>query len=211
MIIKINDINKQQLVNNNQFYPVVAYRMNDNHAKEYRIFDEGNSFTWIDKDIDVLCDDELNYYKCMGNNEMLFLYKEIDSDFFTNFYLEEDNFENIFKQLEGALKSIIMHDFNVDEIMQAIKQTDTNSDYFTLYLDCFFELANNEEINENMRYFTDYCEQLHENDIRKIVDYVQSIDSDEVKLFFENAEGTSAEIYGYQVIDKKCEICWKQL
>ena len=69
--------------------------------------------------------------------------------------------------------------------MQAIKQTDTNSDYFTLYLDCFFELANNEEINENMRYFTDYSEQLHENDIRKIVDYVESIDSDEVKLFFE--------------------------
>lgn len=185
MIIKANNIKKQQLVNNNQCYPVLAYRVNDNHAKEYRIFDEGNSFTWVDEDIDVLCDDELNYYKCKVNNEMLFLYKKIDSAFFTNFYLEEDNFVNIFKQLEGVLKSIVMCDFNVDEIMQAIKQTDTNSDYFTLYLDCFFELANNEKINENMRYFTDYCEHLHENDIRKIVDYVQSIDSDDVKLFFE--------------------------
>lgn len=54
MIIKVNNINNQQLVNENQIYPVLAYRINENEKKEYRIFDEGNSFTWIIDGVEVL-------------------------------------------------------------------------------------------------------------------------------------------------------------
>lgn len=204
MIIKISDERRQQLVNKNQLYPVLAYRVNANHVKEYRIFDEGNSFSWLDEHVDMLCNNESDYYMCMINSEMLFIHKKIESDFFVKFYLEEDEYGYILKQLDDALKAIIMQDLNVDEIMQALRQMDTTSYYFTLFLDCFFNLSDKEKIKENIRYFADCCDQLYENDIRKIVEYVESIDSEEVKYFFEHiascddiSDDIMNRVYGY--------------
>lgn len=185
MIIKIKEINQQQLVNENQIYPVVAYRVNSNQKKEYRIFDEGNSFMWIIDGVEILSNDESKYYECMVNDEIWYLYNLLDQDFFLNFYLEEDDFECILKQLKEALKKIVMQDLSTQEIMHAISQTDVKSDYFPLLIDCFFSIASIKEINENMRYFATICEQLYENDIKRIVDYVELIDSEEVKYFFE--------------------------
>lgn len=82
MIIKIKEINQQQLVNENQIYPVLAYRVNSNQIKEYRIFDEGNSFMWIIDGVEILSNDESKYYECMVNDEILYLYNLLDQDFF---------------------------------------------------------------------------------------------------------------------------------
>ncbi|MGN0161101.1 MAG: hypothetical protein ACI4AQ_06920 [Lachnospiraceae bacterium] len=185
MVLKNLRDTYQKSVFINQVYPVIAYRINSDNVKEYRIYDESRSFTWISDGIEIINESNFYYFEKIVNDEKMYLYKDIDDSFFTLFYLEGDDFEQIIDKLKIYMIEILSYDLSPRELSESIINVCKESNQIDVLLESFFLKAEEADISKFAFQLSDKLDKFCEAEIRILVNNMCKIKSLEIKDFFE--------------------------
>lgn len=185
MVLKIIRDIYQKSVFINQVYPVIAYRINSDNLKEYRIYDETRSFTWISDSIEIINESNFNYFEKIVNDEKMYLYKDIDASFFTRFYMEGDDFEQVIDKLKIYMIEILSYDLSPEELSDNIVNARKESNQIDILLESYFLKAEETDISKFAFQLSDKLEKFCEAEIRILVNNMCKIKSLEIKDFFE--------------------------
>lgn len=185
MVLKIIRDIYQKSVFINQVYPVIAYRINSDNLKEYRIYDETRSFTWISDSIEIINESNFNYFEKIVNDEKMYLYKDIDALFFTRFYMEGDDFEQVIDKLKIYMIEILSYDLSPEELSDNIINARKESNQIDILLESYFLKAEETDISKFAFQLSDKLEKFCEAEIRILVNNMCKIKSLEIKDFFE--------------------------
>lgn len=185
MVLKIIRDIYQRSVFINQVYPVIAYRINSDNVKEYRIYDETRSFTWISDGIEIINESNFNYFEKIVNDEKMYLYKDIDASFFTLFYMEGDDFEQVINKLKIYMIEILSYDLSPRELSDSIVNACKESNQIDVLLESYFLKAEEVDISKFAFQLSDKWEKFCEAEIRILVNNMCKIKSLEIKDFFE--------------------------
>lgn len=185
MVIKIKREIYQKSVCINQIYPVIAYRITSDNAKEYRIYDESCSFTWLNNGVEIVNESNSNYFEKIVNDEKMYLYKDIDASFFLRFYREGDDYEQVVEQLKIDMIEILSHDISIRELYDCIMNMFRESNQVEILLKAYFLKAEESDISKLAFQLSDKLEYFTEEEIRILINNMHKIKSVEIKEFFE--------------------------
>lgn len=160
MILKCNRNVSGEGLTNNRLYPVIAYKIDtiDNNIT-YQIVDDCGSLSWIQADrFDLISLSKEEYIKVVNDNNSKYVYKYLlDSDFFTDYYLENEKSVAANKKLEDTLVSILASELEVDKVLKYLELVGYEDESADILIKAFFLKARQEDI---IKYSNDLYEQI---------------------------------------------------
>lgn len=204
MILRINQIMKNEAVFAKQIYPVIAYKVDSKQVAQYLIYDEERSFSWISEEAEIIGGNNSDYYEQILHDEKVFLQRSFEPSFFTRFYLQGDDFCQIIDFLESNIIKIFLSDFSAEKLANAIILSETDSEQIRFLLKAFFLKATSEDINDFAEKIVKKTNNFCESDVRILIENLSKIKSVAVKNLFEEistenkySDATMTSVWSY--------------
>lgn len=163
MIIKAKRSMGKQGVSHNQLYFVIKYKeIIKSGEKIFYIFDDCRTLSWENAEYFSVETCSLdNYKKEISDDTVCYTYKNLDDNFFSDFYLENDVSEKAVIKLENTMVDVIAEELTAKDILKNIDDIGLNGESVEYQLKSFFKICSNEDVRNLVSILGNYSPEIY--------------------------------------------------